>query len=147
LASLPFVAMDNGLLFTLTLDGAAESSAEEKRAVDVFIAGLVADLNGIEGVRATSAVGELAEPGSKAALGPLLLGVLTAEVNGELVALKVVRALASLLLGQPHPVRLKLSTRDSDGAEVTVELEGSARNREERDAFLTQAEDVVRRLR
>lgn len=47
--------MDDGLLLTLSLDGVAEGSAEEKRAPDAIIAGLVA-------------------------LGPLPLGRLTAEL-------------------------------------------------------------------
>jgi hypothetical protein len=60
-------AMDDGLplTLTLTLEGVAEASAEERRAADAFIAGLVADLRGIEGVAASAPAGDDAEPGGK----------------------------------------------------------------------------------
>jgi hypothetical protein len=112
--------------------------------MDGFVAGLVADLNGIEPGSATTLSAEEAEPGSKA-LGALLLGAMTAEVNGE-NALKVIRYIYSRLLEQPSPIRLKLSRKGSDGAEVVVELEGSPRNQEAMKALLVDAEDVVRRL-
>ena len=70
--------MAAGLLLTLTLEDTAEGSSEEKLAVDGFVAGLVADLNGIEPGSATTLLAEEAEPGSKA-LGALLLGALAAE--------------------------------------------------------------------
>ena len=139
------LAMAAGLLLTLTLEDTAEGSSEEKLAVDRFVAGLVADLNGIEPGSATTLSAEEAEPGSKA-LGALLLGALAAEVNGELAALKVVRFLCSRLAEQPHPIRLKLSRKGRDGEEVVVELEGSPRNQEAMKALLKEAEDVVRRL-
>jgi hypothetical protein len=136
--------MASGLLLTLTLEDAAEGSTEEKQAVDAFVAGLVADLNAMEPGSATSLSAEEAEPGSKA-LGALLLGVLSAEVNGE-NALKVIRYLHSRLVEQPHPIRLKLSRKGDGGAEVMVELEGSPRHQEAMMALLKDAEDVVRRL-
>ena len=142
----PTAAMDNGLLLTLTLEGAAEGSAEDQRAADAFIAGLVADLNDIEAVRAHSATGEEAEPGSKA-LGELLLGVLSAEVNGE-NAIKVLRYLRMRLLDQPRPIRVKLSRKEGvDWIEQAVEVEGSATDQEAIDALLTRLESCVQRLR
>ena len=137
--------MADSLLLTLMLEDTAGASAEDKRAVDAFVAELVAELNGIEPGSAARLTAEEAEPGSKA-LGALLLGALTAEVNGELVALKVVRFLCSQLVEQPHPLRLKLSRKGPDGEEVMVELEGSPRNQEAMRALLVEAEDVVRRL-
>ncbi len=136
--------MAANLLLTLTLEDTAGASAEGKRAVDAFVAGLVADLNGIEAGSANTLSAEEAEPGSKA-LGALLFGVLTAEVSGE-NALKVLRYLHSRLVEQPHPIRLRLSRKGMDGAEVIVELEGSPRHQETMMALLTEAEDVVRRL-
>jgi hypothetical protein len=138
-------AMADSLLLTLTLEGAAAGTAEEKREVEATMAGLVADLNGIEAVRASSVASEAVEPGSKS-LGTLLLGALTAEVDGELVAMKVVRHLCSLLMEQPHPIRLTLTRKTQDGADVTVELEGSPRNQATMMELLTEAENVVRRL-
>lgn len=136
--------MAAGLILTLTLEDAAEGSAEEKQAVDALIAGLVADLNAMEPGSATTLTAGEAEPGSKA-LGALLLGALTAEVSGE-NALKVLRYLQSRLVEQPHPIRLKLSRKGRDGAEVMVELEGSARHQEAMKTLLKEAEDLVRRL-
>ena len=142
----PTAAMDNGLLLTLTLEGAAEGSAEDQRAADAFLAGLVADLNDIEAVRAHSATGEEAEPGSKA-LGELLLGVLSAEVNGE-NAIKVLRYLRMRLLDQPRPVHVKFSRKEgADWNELVVEVEGSAKDQEAIDALLTRLEMCVERLR
>lgn len=145
LACPPPAAMDDGLLLTLRLDGVAEGSAEEKHAADAFIAGLVAELQDLEGVEASCATGEEAEPGTKA-LGPLLLGMLTAEVNGELLALKVVRFLCGRLQEQGQPIRLTLTRKGGDGAEVAVQLEGSARDQAAMAALLSQAEEAVRRL-
>jgi hypothetical protein len=136
--------MAASLLLTLTLEDTAKGSAEEKQAVDAFVAGLVAEINGIEPGSASTLLAEEAEPDSKA-LGALLLGALSAEVNGE-NALKVIRHLHGRLREQPHPVRVKLSRKRRDGAEVVVELEGSPRNEAAMMALLTRAEDVVRRL-
>ncbi len=136
--------MAAGLLLTLTLEDTAEGSAEEKHAVDAFVAGLVAEINGIEPGSASTLMAEEAAPDSKA-LGALLLGALSAEVNGE-NALKMIRYLHTRLLEQPHPIRLKLSRKGMDGAEVAVELEGSPRQQEAMMALLKEAEDVVRRL-
>ncbi|MFN9623308.1 MAG: hypothetical protein ACK587_10830 [Cyanobacteriota bacterium] len=138
--------MDDTLLLTLALEGAGEGSAQERQAVEAFIAGLVADLNGLEAVRASTVSEEGAEPGSKG-LGPLLLGVLTAEVQGELVAVRVVRHLCGRVGEQPHNVRLKIESKGSDGAGVSVELEGTSRDPEALRSLMAEAEGVVRRLR
>jgi hypothetical protein len=70
---------------------------------------------------------------------------LTAEVNGR-NALKAVRYLRSRLLDRSRPIRLKLSRKGGDGAELAVELEGSAKDQEAIDALLTRLEACVRRL-
>ncbi|MFM9104384.1 MAG: hypothetical protein ACKOPS_24975 [Cyanobium sp.] len=137
--------MADGLLLTLSLESSAEGSAEENQALDSFVADLVVDLNGIEAGSAALITADEAEPGSKA-LGALLVGALTAELHGEMVGLKVVRYLCSRLVEQPNPIRLKLSRKGSDGAEVLVELEGSPRDQNAMKALLHEAEDVVRRL-
>jgi hypothetical protein len=137
--------MDDCLLLTLTLEGAVEGSAEEKRALDAFIAGLVADLNGLVAVNAAAASAEHPEPGTKA-LGPLLLGVLQAQVKGGVV-LKVIRFIYESVLDQPRPFRLALERQGSDGVAVKVELEGSLRSQESKAALLSQAEELIQRLR
>lgn len=136
--------MADGLLLTLSLESSAGGSAEEKLSLDRFVADLVAELNGIEAGSAALITAEEAEPGSKA-MGALLVGALTAEVNGENAG-KLFRFLRSRLVEQYHPIQLKLSRKGNDGAEVLVELEGSSRNQEAILALLLQAEDVVQRL-
>jgi hypothetical protein len=137
--------MADGLLITLSLDGALESSQEQKRAVDDFIFSLVADLNSIEAVRAVTSSSFEAAQGSKG-LDNFLLGVMTAEVKGELAGLKVVRYLCSRLAEQPHPIRLKVSRKGSDGTDVLIDMELSPRNKEAMTALLAEAEVVVRRM-
>jgi len=83
--------MERPYLLTLTLaaggDSAEGDSAENAPAeldpaeLDDLVAGLVADLNTIDAVNAALASAEPSAPGSKA-LGALLPGALTAEVNG-----------------------------------------------------------------
>jgi hypothetical protein len=80
-------------------------------------------------------------------LGPLLLGVLAAEVNGELLAVRVVRYLCGRVSEQPRNVRLRIESKGSDGAGVSVELEGASRDPEALRTLLAEAEGVVRRLR
>lgn len=138
--------MSSDLLLTLTLEGAAEASAEERQAVDGFVAGLVADLNSIEAVSASALISDEVEPGSKA-LSPLLLGALTAEVNGEMVAIKVLRFLFSRLVEQPLPTQLPIQLKVSrKGSEVSVEMKCSPGDSEAAESLLAQASDVVRRL-
>lgn len=134
--------MDDDLLLTLTLAGGAEGSAEEKRAADAVIAGLVADLNGIESVRAALACEEEMEPGSKSS-GRFLLGVLKAQLNGENV-LKVVRHLFTSLREASAPFEVEIR---SAGDETRVTLKGPLRDPAEMAALLSQAEQVVHRLR
>jgi hypothetical protein len=122
--------MNDGLRLTLTLEGAAGRSAEEKHPADAFIAKLMANLQGMDAVRATAAIGEEGEPGGQA-LGPLLLGVLTAEVREK--TLMMVRDLRGRLLKQSRPIRVKLSRKGADGAELAVEEEGAAKDLETKD--------------
>jgi len=112
--------------------------------LDDLVAGLVADLNTIDAVNAALASAEPSEPGSKA-LGALLLGALTAEVNGA-NARKLVGYLRQRLLESPRPVRVKLSRKDAAGAEVAVELEGTAADQEALEALLSRVEACVTRL-
>ena len=116
--------MFNPMMLTLSLEEVGEAGGLEDGDLDAFMAGLVADLNDIEAVSAALASAEETERGTKA-LGTFLLGVLTAEVNGENV-MKVIRCLRSRLAEQPQPIRLKLSRKGQDGTDVAVEMEGSA---------------------
>ena len=136
--------MDHPLLLTLCLEEGGEGERMEKGDVDTFMAGLVADLNDIEAVSASLASAEDTERGTKA-LGTFLLGVLTAEVNGE-NAMKVIRYLRSRLAEQPQPIRLKLSRKGPDGTDVAVEMEGSARDKEAMEALLTRLEACVEKV-
>lgn len=136
--------MDNRLLLTLSLEEVGEAGGLEEGDLDAFIASLVADLNDIEAVNAALASAEEREPGSKA-LGTFLLGVLTAEVNGE-NAMKVIRYLKSRLAEQPQPIRLKLSRKGPDGTDVAVEMEGSARDKEAMEALLSRLEACVQQV-
>ncbi|MEB3167278.1 MAG: hypothetical protein VKK97_00940 [Synechococcaceae cyanobacterium] len=116
--------MADTLLFSLTLTEAPEGGRCNPEELEAFIAGLVADLNEIEAVRAAPARSEAMEPGSKG-LGPWLLGVLFAEVNGENALLLVVRTVLNFLqergvpLNVPLnvPIKLGLSRKGADGAE------------------------------
>lgn len=136
--------MDHPLLLTLCLEEGGEGERMENGDVDAFMAGLVADLNDIEAVSASLASAEDTERGTKA-LGTFLLGVLTAEVNGE-NAMKVIRYLRSRLAEQPQPIRLKLSRKGPDGTDVAVEMEGSARDKEAMEALLTRLEACVEKV-
>lgn len=136
--------MDDRLLLTLTLGEAGEGHGMEAGELDAFMAGLVTDLNDIEAVTAALASAEETERGTKA-LGMFLLGVLTAEVNGE-NALKVIRYLRSRLADQSQPIRLKLSRKGPDGTDVAVEMEGSAKDKEAMEALLTRLEACVQKV-
>lgn len=161
--------MADTLLFSLTLTEAPEGGRCNPEELEAFIAGLVADLNEIEAVRAAPARSEAMEPGSKG-LGAWLLGVLFAEVNGENALLLVVRTVLNFLqergvplnvpikLGlsrkgadgaEPAPpapdapissvIKVKLSIKRPDGVEQLLELEGSARDQQVLEALLLQA--------
>jgi hypothetical protein len=101
------------------------------------VAELVADLNEIEGVLAEPGQ-EQPQPGSKA-IGSLLLGQLTAQLNGK-NALRVLGYLKRRLIDQPlpaqpppaqppqaaqPPLRIKLSHTTASGEAVALELEAS----------------------
>lgn len=73
--------MAAGLLRTLSRVGAAEFPVEEQQAIDAFVAGLVADPNGLEVVSASTVSAEVAALVSQA-LGPCLLGASNVEVKG-----------------------------------------------------------------
>jgi hypothetical protein len=161
--------MADTLLFSLTLTEAPEGGRCNPEELEAFIAGLVADLNEIEAVRAAPARSEAMEPGSKG-LGAWLLGVLFAEVNGENALLLVVRTVLNFLqergvplnvpikLGlsrkgadgaEPAPpapdapissvIKVKLSIKRPDGVEQLLELEGSAQDQQVLEALLLQA--------
>lgn len=161
--------MADTLLFSLTLTEAPEGGRCNPEELEAFIAGLVADLNEIEAVRAAPARSEAMEPGSKG-LGAWLLGVLFAEVNGENALLLVLRTVLNFLqergvplnvpikLGlsrkgadgaEPAPpapdapissvIKVKLSIKRPDGVEQLLELEGSAQDQQVLEALLLQA--------
>jgi hypothetical protein len=121
------------------------------QATDDFVAELVADLNDIEGVLAEAGQGE-PQPGSKA-IGSLLLGQLSAQLNGK-NALKVLGYLKRRLIDQPQPLppqavqtplRLKLSHTKASGEAVALELEAPASDQAALLAMFDRAEAFVAR--
>ena len=119
------------------------------QATDDLVAELVADLNEIEGVLAEAGQGE-SQPGSKA-IGSLLLGQLSAQLNGK-NALKVLGYLKRRLIDQPQPpqpvqtpLRLKLSHTTASGEAVALELEAPATDQAALLALFDRAEAFVAR--
>ena len=119
------------------------------QATDDFVAELVADLNEIEGVLAEAGQGE-PQPGSKA-IGSLLLGQLSAQLNGK-NALKALGYLKRRLIDQPQPpqavqtpLRLKLSHTTASGEAVALELEAPASDQAALLAMFDRAEAFVAR--
>jgi hypothetical protein len=130
---------------------AATGAGCDGQAADDFVAELVADLNEIEGVLAEAGQGE-PQPGSKA-IGSLLLGQLSAQLNGK-NALKVLGYLKRRLLDQPQPpqavqtpLRLKLSHTTASGEAVALELEAPATDQAALLAMFDRAEAFVARQR
>jgi hypothetical protein len=128
---------------------AATGAGCDGQATDDFVAELVADLNEIEGVLAEAGQGE-PQPGSKA-IGSLLLGQLSAQLNGK-NALKVLGYLKRRLLDQPQPpqtvqtpLRLKLSHTTASGEAVALELEAPATDQAALLAMFDRAEAFVAR--
>ena len=130
---------------------AATGGGRDGQAADDFVAELVADLNGIEGVLAEAGQGE-PEPGSKAN-GSLLLGQLSAQLNGK-NALKALGYLKRRLIDQPQPqpqqaaqtpLRLKLSHTTASGEAVALELEAPASDQAALLAMFDRAEAFVAR--
>jgi hypothetical protein len=130
---------------------AATGAGCDGQAADDFVAELVADLNEIEGVLAEAGQGE-PQPGSKA-IGSLLLGQLSAQLNGK-NALKALSYLKRRLLDQPQPpqavqtpLRLKLSHTTASGEAVALELEAPASDQAALLAMFDRAEAFVARQR
>ena len=130
---------------------AATGAGCDGQAADDFVAELVADLNEIEGVLAEAGQGE-PQPGDKA-IGSLLLGLLSAQLNGK-NALKVLGYLKRRLLDQPQPpqavqtpLRLKLSHTTASGEAVALELEAPATDQAALLAMFDRAEAFVARQR
>lgn len=130
---------------------AATGAGCDGQAADDFVAELVADLNEIEGVLAEAGQGE-PQPGDKA-IGSLLLGQLSAQLNGK-NALKVLGYLKRRLLDQPQPpqavqtpLRLKLSHTTASGEAVALELEAPASDQAALLAMFDRAEAFVARQR
>ena len=128
---------------------AATGTGCDGQAADDFVAELVADLNGIEGVLAEAGQGK-PEPGSKA-IGSLLLGQLSAQLNDK-NALKVLGYLKRRLIDQPQPpqavqtpLRLKLSHTTASGEAVALELEAPASDQAALLAMFDRAEAFVAR--
>ena len=136
------MATEQLLTLALSCDG---------QAADDFVAELVADLNEIEGVLAEAGQGE-PQPGSKA-IGSLLLGQLSAQLNGK-NALKALGYLKRRLIDQPQPpqavqtpLRLKLSHTTASGEAVALELEAPASDQAALLAMFDRAEAFVARQR
>jgi hypothetical protein len=128
---------------------AATGAGCDGQAADDFVAELVADLNEIEGVLAEAGQGE-PQPGDKA-IGSLLLGQLSAQLNGK-NALKVLGYLKRRLIDQPQPpqavqtpLRLKLSHTTASGEAVALELEAPASDQAALLAMFDRAEAFVAR--
>jgi hypothetical protein len=128
---------------------AATGAGCDRQAADDFVAELVADLNEIEGVLAEAGQGE-PQPGSKA-IGSLLLGQLSAQLNGK-NALKALGYLKRRLIDQPQPpqavqtpLRLKLSHTTASGEAVALELEAPASDQAALLAMFDRAEAFVAR--
>ena len=130
---------------------AATGAGCDGQAADDFVAELVADLNEIEGVLAEAGQGE-PQPGSKA-IGSLLLGQLSAQLNGK-NALKALGYLKRRFLDQPQPLppqavqtplRLKLSHTTASGEAVALELEAPASDQAALLAMFDRAEAFVAR--
>ena len=130
---------------------AATGAGCDGQATDDFVAELVADLNEIEGVLAEAGQGE-PKPGSKA-IGSLLLGQLSAQLNGK-NALKALGYLKRRLIDQPQPLppqpvqtplRLKLSHTTASGEAVALELEAPASDQAALLAMFDRAEAFVAR--
>ena len=153
--------MDTEQLLTLALScpspatgpTAATRAGCDGQAADDWVAELVADLNGIEGVLAEAGQGE-PQPGSKA-IGSLLLGQLSAQLNGK-NALKALGYLKRRLIDQPQPqpqppqavqtpLRLKLSHTTASGEAVALELEAPASDQAALLAMFDRAEAFVAR--
>lgn len=134
--------MDHGLLLTLRLNGTAEKSLDEKLEVDDLIQALEADLQEFDSVRISSPLGEDVEPGLKMGVGPLL-GLLTAEVHGEMVAIKVLRHLFSTVTDQRHPFELEVQHKRQDGSETSIKLKGPVRDAEAITALLNQVQTFL----
>ena len=142
--------MATELLLTLALGGSS-AAGFDGQAADDFVAELVADLNEIEGVLAEP--GQEPQPGSKA-IGSLLLGQLTAQLNGK-NALKVLGYLKRRLIDQPPPaqppqaaqppLRIKLSHTTASGEAVALELEAPASEQAALLAMFDRAEAFVAR--
>ena len=128
---------------------AATGAGCDGQAADDWVAELVADLNEIEGVLAEAGQGE-PQPGSKA-IGSLLLGQLSAQLNGK-NALKALGYLKRRLIDQPlppqavqTPLRLKLSHTKASGEAVALELEAPASDQAALLAMFDRAEAFVAR--
>ena len=128
---------------------AAPGAGCDGQAADDLVAELVADLNEIEGVLAEAGQGE-PQPGSKA-IGSLLLGQLSAQLNGK-NALKALGYLKRRLIDQPlppqavqTPLRLKLSHTKASGEAVALELEAPASDQAALLAMFDRAEAFVAR--
>jgi len=128
---------------------AATGAGCDGQATDDWVAELVADLNEIEGVLAEAGQGEPL-PGSKA-IGSLLLGQLSAQLNGK-NALKALGYLKRRLIDQPQPpqavqtpLRLKLSHTTASGEAVALELEAPASDQAALLAMFDRAEAFVAR--
>jgi len=128
---------------------AATGAGCDGQATDDWVAELVADLNEIEGVLAEAGQGE-PQPGSKA-IGSLLLGQLSAQLNGK-NALKALGYLKRRLIDQPQPpqavqtpLRLKLSHTTASGEAVALELEAPASDQAALLAMFDRAEAFVAR--
>lgn len=139
------------LKLNLTLHGIHNASSSEKMEAIKCIQLLRADLKGFESVTVLPenttdsmagemGIGSLVEKG----IGPLVIGVLSTEVQGETVAVKVARSLLSSMQGkQRQSYKLQLSRKRVDGSEDTIIIEGPASSHQEMMAIFNKAEEFI----
>jgi len=72
--------------------------------------------------------------------------VLSTEVQGEMVAVKVARSLLTSMQGkQRHSYKLQLSRKRVDGSEDTITIEGPASSHQDMMAIFDKAEEFIAR--
>ena len=129
----------------LKLQGINSTSSSEKMEALKCIQLLRADLKGFESVKILPEVETAPVPGEKG-IGSLVIGVLSTEVQGEIVAVRVARSLLTSMQGKHrHGYKIQISKKRVDGSEGTITIEGPASSQQEMIAMLDKAEDFITR--
>ena len=129
----------------LTLHGINSASSSEKIEAIKCIQLLRADLKGFESAKVLPETTTDSMAGEKG-IGSLVIGVLSTEVQGEMVAVKVARSLLTSMQGkQRHSYKLQLSRKRVDGSEDTITIEGPASSHQDMMAIFDKAEEFIAR--